>query len=100
MGYLIALRIKPLSTDTDDVKAEGKIEDVQLQNYQMSMASLEEAYTEDQLKSFLTSNFGLLERIRGKKQSVVMSTIKKLMRKAKMSVEIADEIAEMVYSDL
>ena len=29
-----------------------------------------------------------------------MSTIRKLMRKAKMSVEIADEVAEMVYSDL
>ena len=29
-----------------------------------------------------------------------MSTIRKLMRKAKMSAEIADEVAEMVYSDL
>ena len=29
-----------------------------------------------------------------------MSTIRKLMKKAKMSAEIADEVAEMVYSDL
>ena len=58
--------------------------------------------SEEELLSFLGANFGLFENksMRGKKRSTVLSAIKEMMKKAKMSNEVASEIAEMMYDDI
>lgn len=58
------------------------------------------ALTEEELNVFLIANFGLLERLRGKRRSTVISAIRSMMKKAKMSTEVADEIALMVYENI
>ena len=58
------------------------------------------ALTEEELNVFLIANFGLFERLRGKRRSTVISAIRSMMKKAKMSPEVADEIALMVYENM
>ena len=58
------------------------------------------ALSEEELNVFLIANFGLFERLRGKRRSTVISAIRTMMKKAKMSPEVADEIALMVYENM
>jgi len=45
-------------------------------------------------------NSGIIEKLRGKKRSVVSQVVSKLMQRARMSPLVSDEIAEMVHEDL
>lgn len=100
-GYLLALRLKPSvplqSNEDDQGQNQGLLSARGSKHGSVSdFASLQG----DDLHSFITCNFQIFEKLRGKKRSLINSAITKLMRKAKMSPEVCEEIAEMVHEDL
>ena len=54
----------------------------------------------DQLKQFIYVNYSNFDKLRGKRRSLVISAVSKIMRRARMSAELCQEIAEMVYDDV
>lgn len=54
----------------------------------------------DQLKQFIYVNYANFDKLRGKRRSLVISAVSKIMRRARMSPELCQEIAEMVYDDV
>jgi len=54
----------------------------------------------EELHQFISQNFAVFEKLRGKKKSLVASVVSKLMIKARMTTEVSHEIGEMVHEDL
>jgi len=52
------------------------------------------------LSRIITTNLSVFEKLRFKKRSVVLSVVTKLMKRARISPLVAEEIAEMVYEDI
>ena len=54
----------------------------------------------EELHQFIAQNFAVFEKLKGKKRNLDCQVISKLMVRARMTPEVGQEIAEMVYEDL
>ena len=65
-----------------------------------SIASSLKGLSGEELGRFVRENFAALEKLRGRKRSLVLSAVIKLLKKARMPQEVSEEIAEMVFEEL
>ena len=91
VGYLIAVRLRSSPNASKQLdQLSIRTDDSQVDN----------GKREDELNSFIQQNFGIFEKLRGKKRTLVNSVIQKLMKKINVAQPVIDEIAEMVFEDL
>ena len=86
-GFLLAVRVKV----TEQIPAEGEDEAVnQLQSPR------DDVVNPDELGQFISENYSIFEKLRGKKRSLVNTSIQRLMKVAGQPQSVCDEITEMV----
>ena len=95
---MLAFRLKPFDNEMEPIAGE-RMPAKDMLSVNQSMASFAGISNVD-LGTFLQRNFRIFEKLRGKKRSLVVSAITKIMRKAKLTPEISEEIAEMVHEDM
>lgn len=95
---MLAFRLKPFDNEMN-IAGGDRLSAKDMLSVNQSMASFAGINNVD-LGAFLQRNFKIFEKLRGKKRSLVVSAISKIMRKAKLTPEISEEIAEMVHEDM